>query len=91
MAQATAMLFNNLSKIDDNLGSLKKPDIRSSNDYQLFKDFFDNPDLVYTVFKDSEIELLESNKDLLENEIELVFNSNLNLGIFQFLSYYNQS
>ena len=84
VAQAIGILFSNLSKIDDNLVSLKKPDICSSNDYQLFKDFFDNPEVVYNVIKDSEVELLELNKNILQNEIELVFNSNLNLGIFQF-------
>jgi hypothetical protein len=84
VAQATGILFANLSNIDDNLVSLEKPDIRSSNDYQLFKDFFDNPDVVYNILEDSEVELLKSNKNLLQNEVELVFNSNLNLGIFQF-------
>mgnify|MGYP007065522693 CR=1 FL=1 len=39
---------------------------------------------LYNVFKDSEIELLKSNKNLLQNEIESVFNSNLKLGLFQF-------
>ena len=84
VAQATAMLFKNLSYIDDNLFSLKKPDILSAKDYQLFQEFFANPDIFYNVFKDSEIELLKSNKNLLQNEIEMVFNSNLNLGLFQF-------
>lgn len=84
VAQATGILFKNLCNIDDNLVSLKKPYISSPEDYQLFKDFFANPDVVYNLFKDSEIELLKSNKILLQNEIELVFNSNLNLGITQF-------
>lgn len=84
VAHATGMLFTNLYNINDNLVSLKKPDICSPNDYQLFKDFFDNPEVVYNIIKDSEVELLKSNKNLLQNEIELVFNSNHNLGIFQF-------
>ncbi len=83
-AQATGMLFTNLSSIDKNVVSLKKPDICSLIDYQMFKNFFANPDLVYNVFQDSEIELLKSNIKLLQNEIELVFNSNHNLGKFQF-------
>ncbi len=84
VAKSTGILFTNLSNIDDNLVSLKKPDICSLNDYQLFKNFFDNPDVLYNVIKDSEVEFLKSNKNLLQNEVELVFNSNLNLGIFQF-------
>lgn len=84
VAQATGLLFTNLSNIDDYLISLKKPEICSPKDYQLFKVFFANPDVVYKVFKDSEIELLKSYKKLLQNEIELVFNSEYNLGAFQF-------
>jgi len=84
VAKATGKLFKNLSIIDDIFVSLKKPDICSPEDYQLFKDFFANPEMVYKVFHDSEIELLKSNRNLLQNEVELVFNSNLNLGIFQF-------
>ena len=84
VAQAIGILFTNLSNIDDNLVSLKKPDICSQNDYQLFKDFFNKPEVVYNVIKDSEVELLKSNKNILQNEVELVFNSNFKLGIFQF-------
>jgi|LauGreDrversion4_2_1035121.scaffolds.fasta_scaffold00235_29 hypothetical protein len=84
VAQAIGMLFSNLSKIEDNLVSLKKPDICSPNDYQLFKNFFYNPEAVYNKINDSEVELLKSNKNLLQKEVELIFNSNINSGIFQF-------
>lgn len=84
VAEAVGLLFNNLAEINLNFGGLKMPEMRSLNDFKLFKDYFSNPVDVHNIFQEKDRELLISNKELLQKEVELVFNSDINLGRFQF-------
>jgi len=84
VAEAVGSLFNNLAEVEMKLTGLEKPEIRSANDLQLFRDFFSKSNDLLKIFQETERELLIANKDLLQKEVELIFNSDFNLGSYQF-------
>lgn len=84
VAKAVGLLFSNLAEVDLNLLGLEKPEIRSVSDFQLYQDFFSKSNDLLNSFQETERELLIANKDLLQIEVEHIFNSDINLGRFQY-------
>lgn len=84
VAMEVGLLFNNLAEVDIKSESLQNPEIRSANDLELFKNFFINTNSFLDLFKEKERELLISYKELLQSEVDQIYNSRFDLGKFQF-------